>query len=496
MEPKIIKKDIQDDKSFNNQKKVLVLSILCMVVLLISSSYAIMTNFSQKEDAITFSTGNLEMTILNGEEIFSLINLNNKLPESDESGLSKATVIPITLKNTGTMIIGTYEIKLVSNANTISTLSDEHIRFSVSEDNITYSSPSTLTDNDNIIFTGKDLDVDQTKTIYLKIWGAETAGELLLDNTFYGSLNIKLRQQEKNIIPTILNVSDAGYGKITFTAVENTNPISAYCVNKNQKDTSNCTWYKATVGEQTTRQIVSKSGTYYLHLKDTKNYTTHSDSIVMTVPENIAIDLSGNDNNGTITGATLTSDGLSFDGTNDYIIVNNMEFNSTKTLTIDFIAKIEETDLGMIAESSTNLNSNANTFYFDVNEFATNSLATCIRQTGYNIRYTGSIVDSTKFQHFTVMFDTTNSNKVFFQTYLNKTLETTTLNSQYSADITNVTLSNYPLYIGSRGGNSLFTKMIIKEFRIYSKVLTNTEIENNYNGNIVENGLLINYKFN
>ena len=69
MEPNIIKKD-------NYQKKVLVLSILCMVVLLLSSSYAIMTNFSQKEDAITFSTGNLEMTILNGEETFSLINLN------------------------------------------------------------------------------------------------------------------------------------------------------------------------------------------------------------------------------------------------------------------------------------------------------------------------------------------------------------------------------------------------------------------------------------
>ena len=108
MEPNIIKKDIQEDKLFNNQKKILVLSILCMVVLLLSSSYAIMTNFSQKEDAITFSTGNLEMTILNGEETFSLINLNKRLPESDENGLAGSTVIPIILKNTGTMLIGTY----------------------------------------------------------------------------------------------------------------------------------------------------------------------------------------------------------------------------------------------------------------------------------------------------------------------------------------------------------------------------------------------------
>jgi len=99
-----------------------------------------------------------------------------------------------------------------------------------------------------------------------------------------------------------------------------------YCVNRNQEDTSDCIWYEAVVGEQTTRQLVSLSGTYYLHLKDNKDYISHSEPITITISETVSIDLSGNDNNGTISGATLTSDGLSFDGTNDYIVINNMNF--------------------------------------------------------------------------------------------------------------------------------------------------------------------------
>ena len=70
-EPNLIKKEI----NLNNQKKVLVISILALVILLLSSSYAILTNFTKTDDVITFQTGNLEMSILNGEETFSLINL-------------------------------------------------------------------------------------------------------------------------------------------------------------------------------------------------------------------------------------------------------------------------------------------------------------------------------------------------------------------------------------------------------------------------------------
>jgi len=173
-----------------------VLSILCVVVLLLSSSYAIMTDYDQKEDAIVFKTGNLEMTILNGEETFNLINLNNKLPESDQSGLDTATAIPITLKNTGSITIGTYDVKLVAETGTenISTLSEEYIRFSVSEDNVTYSSPNTLIENENIIFTGNDLAKDQTKEIYVKLWLSQNANSTIFQQQYYGSIKIDSSQ--------------------------------------------------------------------------------------------------------------------------------------------------------------------------------------------------------------------------------------------------------------------------------------------------------------
>jgi len=334
MEPKIIKKDIQDDKIINNQKKILILSILCMVILLLSSSYAIMTNFSQKEDAITFSTGNLEMTILNGEETFSLINLNNKLPESDESGLYTATVIPITLKNTGTMLIGEYTIKLVSDLIKVSTLNEEYIRFSVSEDNITYSDPTTLTTNENVIYIGSNLDIEQVKIIYLKIWIGENLGKDELNKTYYGDLEIMLKQQYVDNISTIINIYDAGVGKITFTVVDNGAGADKYCVNQSQKDTTDCTWYNAIVGSQTTEKIVTENGNYYVHIKDLNGNIGHSEVVVMNIdltPETFIIEKYGTgglvaiNTNGTLYNGTGTIREYRYSGAT----VNNYVFFDT-----------------------------------------------------------------------------------------------------------------------------------------------------------------------
>ena len=246
-----------------------------------------MTNFTQKEDAITFSTGNLEMTILNGEETFSLINLNNRLPESDSNGLANATVIPITLKNTGTITIGTYEVKLVTDLNAVSTLNEEYIRFSVSEDNITYSSPSTLITNNNIIYTGTDLETNQTKTLYFKIWIVESASANGCDKTYYGAIKIDLEQQYQPLGPIITNVSDAGFGKITFTVSDSGNGVAEYCVNQNSEDTTSCTWYEAIVGEQTTEENVTETGTYYVHVKDEEGNLGHSSPLEMTITYNL-----------------------------------------------------------------------------------------------------------------------------------------------------------------------------------------------------------------
>lgn len=191
-EPKLIKKNTLTEMIIAKQKKYLIIAIFCVITLFVGSSYALLTNFDKTDDVVTFKTGNLNMTVNN-----TLINLEGKLPESDTNGLLNATPITLTLTNTGTMFIDGYEVKLVSDKNQTSTLEDKYIKYSISEDGTSYSTPSILTENSNIIFTGYDLEVDASKTIYLKVWVDEAAGNNALDKTYYGSIEVELYQYKE-----------------------------------------------------------------------------------------------------------------------------------------------------------------------------------------------------------------------------------------------------------------------------------------------------------
>ena len=187
-EPSLIKKSLTD-KLRNNQSKILIIAIFCIITLFLGTSYALLTNFDKTNNVITIKSGNLTMTVAN-----DLITLNNKLPESDTDGLTNATPVIITLTNTGTMDIAKYDVKLVKEDSTtnVSTLEDQYIKYAISKDGgTTYSSASTLTTNDNIIFTGYDLAVDESTTIYLKTWIDENAKNNAVGKTYYGSIKVE-----------------------------------------------------------------------------------------------------------------------------------------------------------------------------------------------------------------------------------------------------------------------------------------------------------------
>lgn len=196
------------EKILKHEKKVLVLSIFFVLVLLISSSYALLTNFDTIDNAITFQTGNLNMTVTNLGESITLTELNGKLPESDELGLQNAEPIILTLTNTGTMLIEGYEVKLVDeNGANISTLDESYIKYAISLDNgVTYSIPNKLTMTENVIYTGYNLDVNKSKTIYLKVWIDENAGNNALGKEYYGSIEVALYQKMEEIEVNIVSV--------------------------------------------------------------------------------------------------------------------------------------------------------------------------------------------------------------------------------------------------------------------------------------------------
>ncbi len=211
-EPSLIKKNLTE-RAMDKQKKILIIAVLCVITLFIGTSYALLTNFDKTDNVITIKSGNLTMTVSN-----DLITLNNKLPESDAEGLANSTPVVITLTNTGKIDIMKYDVKLVKEDSTtnVSTLEDQYIKYAISTDGGTnYNTANVLTSNNNIIFTGYNLAVDSSKTIYLKTWIDEAAKNNAVGKTYYGSIKVDLYQN-----------ADLPFSEIIKTKLTKTNSIN------------------------------------------------------------------------------------------------------------------------------------------------------------------------------------------------------------------------------------------------------------------------------
>ena len=199
-EPNLIKKNLTE-RAMDKQKKILIIAVLCVITLFIGTSYALLTNFDKTDNVITIKSGNLTMTVAN-----DLITLSNKLPESDTDGLTNATPVVITLTNTGKIDIMKYDVKLVKEDSTtnISTLEEQYIKYAISTDGgTTYNIANILKSNNNIIFTGYNLAVNESKTIYLKTWIDEAAKNNAIGKTYYGSIKVDLYQHADVLVDAL-----------------------------------------------------------------------------------------------------------------------------------------------------------------------------------------------------------------------------------------------------------------------------------------------------
>ena len=191
---------------------------------------------------------------------------------------------------------------------------------------------------------------------------------------------------------------------------------------------------------------------------------------------NVWKDLSNHGNDINVEGAIYNA-GLSFDGNDDYAYIDEINWNSSKVMTIEFTADIKEYAVGIIFESSTNSNNNSGSFYIDTNEFGTNDITLAMKYGSLtNHKYVDNVNNGLK--HYTIIFDSSSTHDNFIRIYVNGQLQT--IASSANSDLSNQTLSNYPLYIASRAGSSIFTEMDLKSLRLYNRALTSNEIQNNY----------------
>jgi hypothetical protein len=212
-------------------------------------------------------------------------------------------------------------------------------------------------------------------------------------------------------------------------------------------------------------------------------------------------DISGHNHHLNVVGATFDEEDRAIvtDGVDDYLYVDNFNWENTDQFTIEFIGLLpvqNSTGKGnLFFESSVNSNNNYGSFYIDTLEYGKNDITLAMKYSKViNHQISDGIIDNTEYRHYAITLNTQSSNK-YINMYLDGISKTVSATKVTNSSITGRTLSNYPFYISSRAGTSYFSKMRLKELRIYKVALTEQEIISNYNKNIKEDNLIAHYNF-
>ena len=195
-------------------------------------------------------------------------------------------------------------------------------------------------------------------------------------------------------------------------------------------------------------------------------------------------DLSGNNNDGAISGATWNSSYLEFDGIDDMVsTISNLNFNSSKEMTIEFVCENQNTgDVTIFMEFSENSNQASDGFYIDTGEFGTNDLTLAMKfqqNSITNHKMVNGLLDQSA-ASYTVKCDTTKTHDNYIAMYKNSVNFNVENAGEYDDNISNMTLTSNKLYIGGRQGSNFYSNMRLMAVRVYNRALTQSEIQHNY----------------
>ena len=460
----------------NKKKLILIISMFIgVIVLALASSYALFTINVTKNTDFKIVLGNLELKITdtNTEDKYILENI---VPTKDSVALTQDGYT-FTVTNTGS-IDSYYTVYLddILLESEKERLDNSYLKIDIFNHKTNNHKTSKLTDynNENRKIVSGQLKKGQSITYTLRMWVDYNTGNEAQDKYF--AIQIRVVGEQLNAVAyqeKILNGADP-------VLTDNLVPIKIDDKGTVTKVNIKDKWYS----------YENKNWANAVVLKD--RYDT-----------NTIYDLSGNGNNATIYGATITDEGLYFDGIDDYAKIDLLDWKSTTEFTIEFEAKVlENNDDAILFESSKNSNNNQGSFYIDTQEYGNKDLTLAMKypvEGGPNHKFADNILKD-DFTTYTITFNSKNTYDNFTNIYvegIKQNLATPhTASNIYANDISNKTLNNYSFTIGSRNGELLFTKMILKSLKIYIKELTQEEINNNLNNNTTTDKLILMYDLN
>jgi hypothetical protein len=197
-----------------------------------------------------------------------------------------------------------------------------------------------------------------------------------------------------------------------------------------------------------------------------------------------ANDESGNNNNGTVSGATLASDrfgnantSYNFNGTNNYITVPNIAVQGNASRTTSFWFQTNATEGGMIIATGSGTNQNGATYNLRILEqgylsFMGGNFTSCC----YDINPTTGINLKDNNWHNCVVTFSANVFKFYVDSIL---ISTTNLSISTNGQTNFIGKSN-----DTNVSNSAFFKGKIDDIGIWNRALTQDEITNLYSANI------------
>ena len=377
-------------------------------------------------------------------------------------------------------------------------LSDAEIQALYTANSNCISCPSVNLGKDTTICNGNSLVLNAGNTGSTYIWNTgSTTQKITVSNA--GKYFVTVSNGSCSVTGSInISVSTVPIVKLgKDTTINNNSTIKLHAGN-------NYIYYKWQDGSTDSNYTVTIAGKYWVTVKNNSG-CQGSDTIIISNQIKINLDSglvacypfngnandeSGNGNNGTVKGATLTTDrfgnpnsAYSFDGTDDYIeVLNSPSLKSIETnqqLTVTSWVNIYDWYQGW------------NIFSVLDKYKPSNGGGWCVElyRTGYNIPgsglgfssdivHTGSFYSiNFKTWYFIAISYDVNKNHIKF--YINGLLTYTATYSQPISDT-----ENGPLYIGySPTGSVEYSDGLIDDIRIYNRVLTDDEIKTIYNGN-------------
>ena len=178
-------------KDLKRQLIVNILIIIVAVVLFREVSYSADSTPGEDNKDLQISTGNMQVVLNIPSNKYEILESNKALTDSE--GI-KQKGYTFSIKNTGSIPIEYYEIRLVDQEGKTSTLPHKYLKFVINKDSGEYEKVRNLGDNDSILYYGYNLGVGDTSSYNLKMW-IDSSEMDANGKELYGAIEVTLYQR-------------------------------------------------------------------------------------------------------------------------------------------------------------------------------------------------------------------------------------------------------------------------------------------------------------